>query len=131
MASVFSIHFCGDRVKALYPASFLNLSNSIGLKFRLCNCSQSPKNSIVSFPRIQLLITIKGSSLLYRAISVSDIKFILKVFGIDSNIHTFGANRFFYRFLCHSITPPTLQKSHITYKSESITFMHVCFFSSY
>ena len=70
IAFVFSIYFCGDNVNALLPASFLNLSNSIGLKSGLCIDSHKPKNRMLSLLLNQLLITINGSSLLYLAISV-------------------------------------------------------------
>ena len=42
------IHFVGDIVNALSHASFLNPSNSTGLKSGLCRLSHNPKNSIVN-----------------------------------------------------------------------------------
>ena len=59
--------FLGERVKALRPASFLNPSNSRGLKEGLYKPSQIPKYSIVLRLRIQLAMTALGLSLLYRA----------------------------------------------------------------
>ena len=54
------------------PASLLDLSNSRGLKSGLLSLSQSPRNSMGLRPRIQLLITAKGScEFRYRARSVS------------------------------------------------------------
>ena len=47
IAFVLDIHFRGDSVKAFKPASFLNPSNSRGLKSGLYNVSQMPKYSIV------------------------------------------------------------------------------------
>ena len=63
-SGVVFIHFCGERVKAFSPASFLNPSNSRGLKPGLYKVSQIPKYSIVLRLRIQLPITAVGSSLL-------------------------------------------------------------------
>lgn len=40
IAAVVSIHFFGESVKAFYPASILNLSNSMGLKL-LSSCTTS------------------------------------------------------------------------------------------
>ncbi|MBR1902417.1 MAG: hypothetical protein IJ826_05535 [Bacteroidaceae bacterium] len=57
-AFVDSIHLDGDIVKALSPASFLNPSNSRGLKQGLNSCSQIPRNSIVLRLRIQFAIRI-------------------------------------------------------------------------
>ncbi len=73
MALVDSIHFFGDKVKAFEPACFLNPSNSTGLKPGLFSDSHSPKNSIISLFLSQFFITSSGESLLYRAISVSEI----------------------------------------------------------
>ena len=73
IAFVASIHFCGERVKAFAPASFLKESNSTPLKFGLFNSSHKPKNSIVALERSQFFITSLGSSLRYRAISVREI----------------------------------------------------------
>ena len=70
IAFVALIHFFGDKVKAFSPASFLNPSNSRGLKFGLYKLSQIPRYSIVFRLRNQLPITEVGSSLLYLAISV-------------------------------------------------------------
>ena len=70
MALVDSIHYLGDSVKAFAPESFLTLSNAIGLKLGLYIFSQRPKYSILLLLLIQLLITIKGSSLFCLAISV-------------------------------------------------------------
>ena len=70
IAFVKLIHFLGDKVNELYPASDLIRSNSTELKFVLFKLSHKPKNSIVSFLLIQFLITSLGSSLLYRAMSV-------------------------------------------------------------
>lgn len=50
LALVASIHFWGERVKAFSPASFLNLSNSIGLKFGLYKVSQIFNGIAVSHP---------------------------------------------------------------------------------
>ena len=47
LAFVCSIHFVGDIVKALSPASFLIPSNSRGLKSGLYKVSQIPRYSIV------------------------------------------------------------------------------------
>lgn len=61
-----------ERAQVL-PASLLDLSNSRGLKSGLLSLSQSPRNSMVLRPRIQLLITAKGScEFRYRAMSVSE-----------------------------------------------------------
>ena len=47
------------------PASFLNPSNSMGLKLGLYRLSQMPRNSIVLRLRIQLPITAFGSSVFF------------------------------------------------------------------
>jgi hypothetical protein len=48
MALAAHIRFLGNITKALTPASFLNPSNSTGLKLELLSCSHNPKNSIIS-----------------------------------------------------------------------------------
>jgi hypothetical protein len=71
MAEVFSIHCLGVRVKLLSPASFLNPSNSTGLKAGLLRCSPIPRNSMVLRFRIQFLMRSSvWSGSLYRAMSV-------------------------------------------------------------
>ena len=62
IALVDSTHFVGDIVKAFSPASFLNPSNSMGLKFGLYNSSHIPRNSMVLRFLIQFPIMPLGSS---------------------------------------------------------------------
>lgn len=61
----------GERVKAFSPASFLNPSNSMGLKLGLYKLSHIPRYSIVFLFRNQFPITAVGSSLLYLATLLS------------------------------------------------------------
>lgn len=72
MAFVLEIHFVGVRVKELSPASSLKASNSMPLKSGLWSDSQTPRNSMVFLFLIQFCTTIFGSSLLYLAMSVSE-----------------------------------------------------------
>lgn len=59
--------------KLFHPVSFLNLSNSRGLKFGLQSFSQSPRKSMVLRLCIQLLMMAKGScKFRYRAMSVRE-----------------------------------------------------------
>ena len=62
IALVDSTHFVGDIVKAFSPASFLNPSNSMGLKLGLYNSSHIPRNSMVLRFLIQFPIMPLGSS---------------------------------------------------------------------
>ena len=61
IASVFSIHLEGDKVKVLLPEAFNKGSNSTPLKIGLFNLSQSPKNSNVDLDLIQFFTTSFGS----------------------------------------------------------------------
>ena len=71
MASVPSIHFCGDKVKVFPHASFLKESKSTPLNFGLFIVSQSHKNSMVFLDLSQFLMQSFGSlGFLYLAISV-------------------------------------------------------------
>ena len=73
IAFVEVIHFCGDNVKEFSPASFLNPSNSRGLKFGLFIFSHKPRYSMVFLFRSQFAITPDASSgFLYFAMSVKE-----------------------------------------------------------
>lgn len=58
---VASTHCLVVSVNAASPDSYLNLPNSVGLKFGLCNCSHNPKKSIVDRFLSQWLITRNSS----------------------------------------------------------------------
>jgi len=74
IAWVVSIHFEGDKINALLPASGIKASNSTPLNPGLCNFSHKPRNSIVVLDRIQFLTISLGSlGFLYRAILVNEI----------------------------------------------------------
>ena len=74
MASVASIHFCGDMRKLLLHVSATNWSNSTSLKFGLYNDSQVPRKTSVLWLRIQFFTISAGDSGFLRlAISVRQI----------------------------------------------------------
>ena len=61
-AFVASIHRVGDRVKAFKPASFLNPSNSTGLKLGLCRVSQRSQRAFSPSVSLQGKTNRQGNS---------------------------------------------------------------------